>query len=1278
MGAFDNYNYDINKGLPEFWKQDIFLTPIERFSALLMRDAIQKFMEKMGVLQPFMVWKTLPEEYNWQWGFEDYDLRLANNDENQYCNQTLSLGGDNHIVAQLPLTKRNVHGYIVIELSSMSFSDSTEYTPIQELIIKNADQILKIKDINSKTTIEIYTENNIILINDSEPKKGQIEGSLDIIKRTPRENPNNIDDPLDINEKCELEIYLSNGEAAYCDLYIELFHPVYVTEQNIRLHSLSAFPLEYVRLYGYMCHEYNHKHQWVYLWEKTYAYQDRIIYDKIAKQYDCEIFYIEVKLYGLPAPLYIGFPATRSDSIGGVFALNETLDYWGGILHIPRRLYKTDIPEDKERYCFPKYYTYPIEQDYPYEQRLLNEYKYNEDWQDFINIRDTEGADIALVKCKDPYIDNIYMYTETILPTDILNSQTTLQANCIKELNKNNETLQQAVWETPENLRYDSKSYSIVTLKNQNENNITQQSYKANVLALEYDLSTLPPNANIRGIELKFKGTSNTHANNIYIDDRSFLRYTKKVLNSETGNHSWQNVSIPLADYFDLWSPDNTSYILGDKESIFGINEIIDRDSIEKGYLKDNVYQSNKIRIDIGFSNLSEYLDLVIKLFNIQLIVYLDIIKENIETEVIIPNKTIIYDNTNNQSSTIDIDLSFTNNGDVKEINYNSFVILPPELCFVENNEFNYQDTIQEFYLGNLTQNNDILGENDYHVLQINETWSTTISIGAKPNPVFKSGRYDIIFICGEHISIEEVFVYDKDYAVYNNIIQNSADDNIVLSFDESKIIADNHYGHAHISLTKDNKPYPYQYIYIDNNGQIDYYILDENGRTEIIFDADKSNGYITAHYSTLHQTCRVLPSVSMLLIYDTSINNKVILEESQFKSSSKLYIDWGDNTIELCHGRVEHIYEDEKYYTIRILGDITELTNISFSRHDNLIQVQSSTIVSMEAGAFFQCSNLQAVNFPNATDINSGVFSECTRLADVSLPNANIFGDAVFQSCSSLQEISLPNAVECANALFRNCTALTMVECPNLITTGNAVFEGCTSLTNYVLPKLKIVPSAMFSGCVSLTEAILENVETIQAGAFNNCTSLVRLIGNKVTSIATGFDFNSQGNYPLRYVELNNLTNIPVGLFSNHKQLEEASFNNATTINSNAFDNCFNLHIINIPNVTHIDGAAFSQCLTLQTIEMPNLVSLGGSVFINTQISHIILPTTLQSFNSSAFMNMPLLTDITFLSTTPPTVSGTWSPPNTVTVHIPCNTLETYKHTRGYLQSIHYIEECD
>ena len=751
MGRFDNYNYEINKRLPEYWNQDVFLTPIERFSAILMRDTVQRFMEKITVLQPFMVWKTLPEEYNWEYGFEDFDLRLANNEENANSNQTLQLSPNNHIVAQLPLTKRDVHAYIVIDLSSMSFSDITEFTKIEELVVKNAGQTLKIKDIDSKTVIEINTREQSILINDIEPKVDQIEGSLDIIKRSPREDPSLIDDPLDINEVCEVEIYLPNGESAYCDLYIELLNPVYVTEQNIRVHTLSAFPIEYVRLYGYMCHQFNNKHQWVYLWEKTYAYNDRIIYDRVTKQYDCEIFYIEIKLYGLPAPMYVGFPASKVDSVDGIFTLNDNLDYWGEIFHMPRREYKTDILEDEERYCFPKYYAYPIEQDYPYEQRIINEYKYNEDWQDYISIMDTEGNDIALVKCKDPYIENLYMYTETILPTDALNSKTTYLPLCVQQ-EKN------GTWENPDNLRYDSKSFSITTLKNRNEENITDKSYQSSVLTLCFDLQSLPENCKVRGMKLKFKGVSNTHADNIYIDDRSFLRYTKKTLEEGTGNHYWQKVSIPLSSYFDNWSPDNASYVLGDSESIFGLDEIIDKDSIEKGVYEDGLYQANQIRFDIGFSNTSDYLDLIIKLFNIQLTIYFDVIKEDIEMKIDIPNRIITYGEE--ESSAIDINAIFKNKGEMKVIDYNSFIILPTELCFADNIE----KTIDDFKLGNLSTLNYITDNQEFNILNIDEEWTKTVQIkAAKKDSGFKSGRYDILFVCGEKIIIEEVYVYDEN-----------------------------------------------------------------------------------------------------------------------------------------------------------------------------------------------------------------------------------------------------------------------------------------------------------------------------------------------------------------------------------------------------------------------------------------------------------------------------------------------------------------------------------
>ena len=1250
MGKFDNYNLSINDRLPEYWKQDIFLTPIERFSALLIRDTVQRFMEKLGVLQPFMVWKTLPEEYNWEYGFEDYDLRLANNEENQNCNQTLTLGSENHIVAQLPLTKRNTHAYIVIELSSLSFSDSTEFTQIKELVIKNANQILKIKDINSKTVIEINTKDQSILLNDMEPKAGQIEGSIEILKRSPREDPAIIDDALDINEVCELEIYLPNGESASCDLYVELLNPVYVTEQNIRIHSLSAFPIEYVRLYGYMCHQYNNKHQWVYLWEKTYAYQDRIVYDRITKQYDCEIFYIEVKLYGLPAPIYVGFPATLEESVEGIFSLNSNLDYWGEIFNIPRRFYKTDIPEEQERYCYPKYYNYSVEQDYPYEQRIINEYKYNEDWQDYINIVDTDGTDLALVKCKDPYIENIYMYTETILPTDILNSRTTMYPNCVKELDNNNTFLQQATWENPQNIRYDSNSYTIAHLNRQDEENITNKSYQSNILSFEYDLSSLPENCKIRGMELKFKGVSNTHSDNIFIDERSFLKYTKKVLNDESGNHTWQSQEVPLSSYFSVWSPDNSSYVLGDSETIFGLDEIIDRDSIEKGYLRNGLYQDNKIRFDIGFTNISNILDLVIKLFSVQLTVYFDLIKEEIDLSVNIPNKTIIYDNSNNQSSAIDINLEFKNEGEIKEINYNSFIILPKELCFVDGVHMGEAaNNIKELRLGKLNEDENV------NVLHIDETWKYSTQVIANNDPNFKSGRYDIIVICGDKIYTEEVFIYDKDYAIYNNYISYNADDtSIELSFVENYVEAE--FGNANVTvkLTKNNAPYPYQYIYLkDINGNMNYRILDENGEASFVYTV-QDDTQIKAYYSNLNAICHIkyVLGECLELVYDTSINPTVRISRTLFKQGQSFNIDWGDGERGIYEqNNYTHTYDEQKTYLVRIWGDdFDEIRDGAFysnaigNNQENLISVKAENIIQIGDGAFDNCSSLTEVNLPNVTTIGQAAFMNCSSLTEVNLPNVTTTGLAVFNDCSSLTEISLPNITTIKQATFYKCSSLVKIDLPNVITIESSAFEYCSSLT----------------------EINMQNVETILSGAFSQCSALTE-------------------------IDLPNLIPIQKGAFNQGSALEKINLQKITNIDATPFWGCSNLTTAILPQLRILKSGIFTGFSKLTNIYLENVEEIQQAALQGTGIQEITLPETLTTLSSTAFLQYSNSSQnffkITFKSSTPPSIKelrklALNSYSRGTRIHVPCGAKETYANNPYYPDIVSgqdiYVEDCD
>ena len=104
---------------------------------------------------------------------------------------------------------------------------------------------------------------------------------------------------------------------------------------------------------------------------------------------------------------------------------------------------------------------------------------------------------------------------------------------------------------------------------------------------------------------------------------------------------------------------------------------------------------------------------------------------EMIDLSVNIPNKTIIYDNSNNQSSAIDINLEFKNEGEIKEINYNSFIILPKELCFVDGVHMGEAaNNIKELRLGKLNEDENV------NVLHIDETWKYSTQVIANNDPM--------------------------------------------------------------------------------------------------------------------------------------------------------------------------------------------------------------------------------------------------------------------------------------------------------------------------------------------------------------------------------------------------------------------------------------------------------------------------------------------------------------------------------------------------------------
>ena len=78
MGIWDTYQYDIREKLPEWWKEDIFLEPINRYSQQLMKKLVGGLLSNIGIVQPVQVWKTLPTEYSWTHTYTNFDDKLLN------------------------------------------------------------------------------------------------------------------------------------------------------------------------------------------------------------------------------------------------------------------------------------------------------------------------------------------------------------------------------------------------------------------------------------------------------------------------------------------------------------------------------------------------------------------------------------------------------------------------------------------------------------------------------------------------------------------------------------------------------------------------------------------------------------------------------------------------------------------------------------------------------------------------------------------------------------------------------------------------------------------------------------------------------------------------------------------------------------------------------------------------------------------------------------------------------------------------------------------------
>ena len=117
-----------------------------------------------------------------------------------------------------------------------------------------------------------------------------------------------------------------------------------------------------------------------------------------------------------------------------------------------------------------------------------------------------------------------------------------------------------------------------------------------------------------------------------------------------------------------------------------------------------------------------------------------------------------------------------------------------------------------------------------------------------------------------------------------------------------------------------------------------------------------------------------------------------------------------------------------------------------------------SDLFFNVRDSAFYSCSNLTEVSFPNATSIGNYAFQDCSGLTSVSFPNATSIGDGAFDSCRGLTKVSFPNATSIGSYAFKSCSNLTTIYVGTNTSTvctlsSTDAFTNCTNLTNIYVP---------------------------------------------------------------------------------------------------------------------------------------------------------------------------------------------------------------------------------
>ena len=159
----------------------------------------------------------------------------------------------------------------------------------------------------------------------------------------------------------------------------------------------------------------------------------------------------------------------------------------------------------------------------------------------------------------------------------------------------------------------------------------------------------------------------------------------------------------------------------------------------------------------------------------------------------------------------------------------------------------------------------------------------------------------------------------------------------------------------------------------------------------------------------------------------------------------------------------------------------------------------ENSDVVNIGSYAFYGCSLLVNVSFPQATKMGSSAFCGCSLLVNVSIPYVDVLNVCAFQSCSKLETVYNSAALRVLSSCFQGCYSLKSINLPLVSTLSGSAFAYCSSMSFASIGSCTSVASYAFRGCWNLSTVILNTGGRIGAGslfpgAFIQCYKLLSL----------------------------------------------------------------------------------------------------------------------------------------------------------------------------------------